>query len=639
MCLSTTGNYGENRDPFTADPNGGANNIDGGGRYIWRQTTAYDLFSPHPGIDITCGDDTVYLGWFGIGGYVAHNAVTFGLCSTDGSEPQVRTPNKTIYIEDIEKIIIRVAYAHVWNGPQAYPQTEMEFSAQTVQNNQTYLGSGVQLITLRKEYGAGGRMSWVGRAATCPGAPDIEPDKDCWDFWFTFIPENGTYRLEEYGAIMNDQTGDRTEGVAFVYDFYLQDSCSEIAKVVDEDGNTKAWASRVLNGSTYTAPGLAYAYGQLATPFGALVEPDSGVCGTGGTVNRGDPATWDTDCNEPGKRPPFAQATTTEPTAGSTYSYSVASVPAKSAGTMCQTVTGHPKNGQRCDNGVTDCCENYVAATGECADDDFTGTPMCLGFTLPAGGAIDQGPVSVSAARQKMQRLFANTMGSTGTWLLHDGGGAGHCVGGANNGNQCVYNEDCALPGTCSNILSYTPSAFDNLSTWNFVYSQMPICPATGRPALNLTTNADYCGVLPLVRNIAIGTGDSLDATKTSVTVQPGNKIQLSFDIVADPDQKPIRRIQVDWRGDGTDVFTLDGRYDSGTLVLSKSFTDRNATGYRPRIRVIDNWDWCGIKEGASTAGLDLRFFSDAVADDCIDENPNPDVQYWIDSGKTIIVR
>ncbi len=636
MCLSTTGNYGVNQDPFSADPNGGSNNINGGGRYIWRQTNV----SPNGAIDTSCDDWGYYWSFDGnTNGFVANNAVTIGMCCTDSSERMTRVPNKTIYIEDIEKVIIRVVYAHVWGGALAYPQPEMEFSAETVQNNQTYLGSGVQQITLRKQYGAGGRMAWIGASPICPGAPDTEPDKDCWEFEFWFVPENGTYKLENYSAIMNDQTGDHTEGVAFVYDFYLKDSCTEIAQVVDDNGDTKAWATRVLNGSTYTVPGLAYAYGQIASPFGALIEPDSGVCGTGGTVNRGDPATWDTDCNEPGKRPPYAQNSTADPTGGSTYSYTIAAVPAKSAGTMCQTITGHSKNGQRCDNGVADCCENYVAATGECADADFTGTPVCLGFNLPSGGAIDQGATGIAAARQKIRRLFATTIGSVGTWLLHDNAPVGVCVGGANNGSRCVYNEDCALPGYCSNILSYSASQATNNTEWVTPYSTMPICPATGRPAYDPVNNTDYCAVLPIVKNIAIGTGDTLDATKTSVTVQPGNKIQLSFDILVNPDQKPIRRVQVDWRGDGTDVFTLDGRYDSGTLVLTKAFTDRNASGYRPRIRVIDNWDWCGIKEGANTAGLDLRFYSDPAGDDCMDENPNPDVQYWIDSGKTIIVQ
>ncbi|MFH1207188.1 MAG: dockerin type I repeat-containing protein [Patescibacteria group bacterium] len=396
--------------------------------------------------------------------------------------------------------------------------------------------------------------------------------------------------------------------------FYLRETCEQIVQVVDEDGANKAWASRLQANSSYrvrpmlSAPtatdAILYQYAQDFAPYGGIVAPE------------GDPSSplWDSrDGPEVGKQPLYIESSKTNPNAwirgGSPYRL----WKGVGYGTMC--IGGGNRHGLSCKNSFPDCCDTgAIIGTTTCnTASDPNNQGLCVGPQVP--DTIGTGPRSLcnvdggaytndvcnDDAIMKLRSLFAGPVSAQTGWVW-----------------MPVANDYGNSPSS---------SVADD---WDDFYRLMTLCPyiASSRRVERPTAwQNEYCGVPPLVRNIAIGTGDVLNATKDTVKVQPGNKVQLSFEILADKDQKPIRRIQVNWGwtsgGTGDDTVTLDGTYDSGTITLSKSYTVPNCGGYRPRIRVIDNWDWQGVEEGVDTALLSLRA---------------TDPDYWIDSGKIIKV-
>ncbi|MFA5052123.1 MAG: hypothetical protein WC544_03640 [Patescibacteria group bacterium] len=403
--------------------------------------------------------------------------------------------------------------------------------------------------------------------------------------------------------------------------FYLREACDRVVEVVDEEGDNKVWLSRLQPNSTYEVQpyltgatptdAILYRYTQDYAPYGGVIAPE------------GDPSIWDSrEPPESGNQPLYIESPTSDANAwirgGSPYRLNVG----VGYGTMC--IGGGDKQGHACTNSFPDCCDTGAINGSTC---NTTLNPnnqgLCVGAQVPAtgtgprslctvGGVYSTGTCTTDAVT-KLRSLFAGPVDELTGWVW-----------------------DYANAQYSSSNAAQRQSA--GVTTWQNYYVNMALCPyiaADRRVERPTDWQNEYCGVPPLVRNIAIGTGDVLDATKDTVKVQPGNKVQLSFEILADKDQKPIRRIQVDWGWTGTgnesgDILTLDGSYDSGTITLTKSYTNPNCSGYRPRIRVIDNWDWQGLREGVDPVTI----------------GPNPssilratsNLPYWIDSGKIIKV-
>ncbi|MDD5040304.1 MAG: dockerin type I domain-containing protein [Patescibacteria group bacterium] len=158
------------------------------------------------------------------------------------------------------------------------------------------------------------------------------------------------------------------------------------------------------------------------------------------------------------------------------------------------------------------------------------------------------------------------------------------------------------------------------INTWNTAYNTMAVCPystAQGkavRPEYVQGLDVDYCGVPPIIHTILVGAGGSLEETD-SITIPGGGVVQFTFSISADPEQSPITFVEVDW-DDGTPHYVTTGRYESGTISLSHQY--RIPGPHIPKIKVVDNWDWCGVLKdsGESCPGFgDCRFNVDL--DDC----------------------
>lgn len=397
--------------------------------------------------------------------------------------------------------------------------------------------------------------------------------------------------------------------------FYLRETCDRIVEVADEEGNNKVWMSRVQPNSPYQSQpyltgatptdALLYRYTQDYAPFGGAITPE------------GNPSTWDSrDIPESGNQPLYIESPTSQANSwirgGSPYRLNIGT----GYGTMC--IGGGDKNGRSCTNSFPDCCDTGHISGSSCNDSAYQG--LCVGAQVPTTGTGPRSLCSVSGAYTtavcnqdaitKLRSIFAGPVNVLAGWVWD-------------------YANAQYANGTATQRQS------SGVTQWYSEYVNMGLCPyvaADQRVERPTAWQNEYCGVPPTVRNIAIGTGDVLDATKDTVKVQPGNKVQLSFEILADKDQRPIRRIQVDWGWTGTggasgDIVTLDGNYDSGTITLTKSYATSNCGGYRPRIRVIDNWDWQGIREGVDPSLIGASVLRAT--------NNNP---YWIDSGKIIKV-
>ncbi len=90
---------------------------------------------------------------------------------------------------------------------------------------------------------------------------------------------SGGNKLESYTINGNDGSSGEG-GFEAQVEFYLRESCTKIAKVVNEDGSNKAWTSRVSTGSGYITYPTNYRFTTDQAPYGGTVTA------------AGDPETW-----------------------------------------------------------------------------------------------------------------------------------------------------------------------------------------------------------------------------------------------------------------------------------------------------------------------------------------------------------
>ena len=362
------------------------------------------------------------------------------------------------------------------------------------------------------------------------------------------------------------------------------------------------WATRVNSSSSHVVEDLLYRYIQDLQPFGGIAAPPETP---GCTDDRNDPATWDSNCSptENGKNPLYIQ----QPLISSSQiTYPPGQVRGGSpygcddkgqcSTTICM---GGLKDGQLdCDESL-DCCTNTVTdplsgAVIGCSDSGSE-LSVCEGVVLPSGGTIRRGVAEESRLYgfRNLRRLFADVYG---VWEWTSAG----------------YIDTKADPTGWFN-------------TWKTSYGNMPQCTNNVRPQFNAADyDAEYCGVVPV-----IGVDIIEPATTSSkiINLFSGNgSVQINFVINANKDQEPIKFIAIDW-GDDTGQITITGNHTSGVLPLSHEYTTLGS--FNPLIKVVDNWDWCGVPEDdvTSCAGVDCRYFAEvlpATSDDC-ENGPNKD--------------
>jgi len=398
--------------------------------------------------------------------------------------------------------------------------------------------------------------------------------------------------------------------------FHLSEQCTEIAQAVSDDLSVEpiAWQTRLARQSPYYVPELLYYRAKDAAPYGSSVVPSG----------ERDPINWD---YLPGKvpfsdndGPLYVGDSDISTRAGSPYSCDAAD--GNCAGRMCSVlVSGRGYSTQNeCKNynDMIDCHDalGYCIGlgTGFCINDN---TVFCENnadcFTAgvngdcstTGGGAVMPPIVTALEGIDKLKRLFVN---GYNTWQ---------------------WKSDPGFAGRWHYTLNKAP-----IDKWNDDYQLMLPCHQTitgaGRPAYDPAipiTGGDYCGMPPVIKNIRAGNVES----PGSITFGPqGGRVQLSFTIDADPDQLPIKYIEVDW-DDGTESSKFAGKYADGTINFTHDYRQSQTSAYVPRILVYDNWNWCGVAEGQDMSAGDHRFadeVEDANGHDCT----------WVDTGIEIFV-
>ncbi|MFA5135033.1 MAG: dockerin type I domain-containing protein [Patescibacteria group bacterium] len=619
MCLASHGNYLGDTNPF----GGSYANIDGGGRYIYRETNQLtgswiiEIISSCFAADwceISGCDDYDAL-W-----NARNTPVTFAICRDDNNFAW-RTPEIQIFMEDIEKVEFLTMYDHC-NHSLSSGTPGFTIDAGGVQRQDTD-GDGCHPVQLRKRIVAGESflcplagascIVWEAIPINCVGV------RDCVGGFLSFAPAMYGNRLLRYGYRHNDDTGEHRESADIVVDFYLRETCQEYVKVVDDDGSNKAWFSRVSSSSDYVvAEGVAgspeYVYGTDYPPFGSAVPARENCEPNGGSNDLLNPEAWDASCAEPGYQPllvqlpyPDLQNARGGSPLGYNYMDTTPPIPPSLQTTpsgMCITALSHSRNGDTCSNVSTDCCENWNETLGRCEELDSENHPIypkCVGFSTLSGEIAGGNWGAPAIADGALLRLFAYGYGK---WGLHsnispDVDPPGVCVGGSNPGTGCSVPEDCTGGGTCSRIQHY-----HSRSAWAYQNPFNTMAPCTNNIRPNSYPN-DYCGVVPEVTVVA-GTGGNMQPDVSYINLGPdGGEVQLNLTINANPDQLPIRLIEVDW-GEPGKVYTTSGSFGSGTLTLTNNY--RTPGTHVIQVRVVDNWDWCGIDADGDV---------DCAVDDC----------------------
>ncbi|MCH7493053.1 hypothetical protein IID19_05765, partial [Patescibacteria group bacterium] len=545
--------------------------------------------------------------WNGIMVGVDHNG---GGEQGTGSQPINLDPQDLYYKWEIDKIaVIGEAYSHTNWDPTGVNTDHAKYNSSP--NRAGAYGSKTT------------RATPDGRAYMVFTSEELDDptfaaswDPNCWSqswctwsdcltsnsniFTVTFCFDPATQRLSSAGYNWWDTESGGAVASSII--FYLKEQCTQIAQVVTVDED-RAWFQRTDAGSAYEVPDLLYHYAQDFLPFGGVVQP---------APDSSTPPDWSYVLR---KGPLYAERrSVNDAKAGSAYSFTA---PADSAGRLCSAfVTGvgystlnecqNQADMDKCfkgpDNTLNTADDGYCIGVGQgfCRADTSrfctfdTRVVDCDGLSNTScivGGGGASGITTSAQGYERLRDLFAKSFG-VWTWNAATG----------------IYDVDAATQAIRNDDFKF-----------------MPLCTYSatkGQADRSLETfPADYCGVPPVIENILVGAG-GLQTKTTSVIIPGGGTIQLTFDIKADPEQKPIVYIEVRW-DDNTPSYVTVGKYDSGTVFVTHEYTEIGK--FTPEIRVVDNWGWCAVKKDIECQTVDHP--------DCRDITVDNTVCDWVNTG------
>jgi len=245
---------------------------------------------------------------------------------------------------------------------------------------------------------------------------------DAFGYYFIF---NDQGLFENFGFWGNDESGGTTEDHAFGVFIRLREKCSKIVQVVEQNGTTSAFASRV-GSSVYKVPDLNYGLATDLGPFGGALPPNT-------TSN---PNGW-TSLNV--QKPNYTQfAAPGQSRAGSPFA----------CNGKCTDVICTYNNSTCLDNNGNLSSDLVRACQDRDADQDGTPDGECIGVVSAKNSASERGQQSFSStsiptgnsyfAQERIKRLFAQ---SFGVWTDL------RCSNALTT--ACVVDSDCGA-GTCS---------------------------------------------------------------------------------------------------------------------------------------------------------------------------------------------
>lgn len=416
--------------------------------------------------------------------------------------------------------------------------------------------------------------------------------EEAWARIYIDFDENG--KVTAFQSLSCNEPTDSSGALAEVW-VTLNELCEEIVQVADPIAGNKAWAQRVNEGSSYAVPDYNYTRsGQLTgdsatgnfdvTPFGSVL----GLAGT--------PDTW-------GSERITVQSQETTP-ASEKRDQVRAGLP-YSSGTQAESYASP----RQCFGGVNSGDACLVDADCKESTDPALFSPypsgLCVGINI------------------------CDTRDLSGNAVACDANGncpAGECIGpgGAERGGQ--FND---IANDHLKLLFAKPLGFwqwngtkfdsspdldleDATKLWVDDYNTMSQCTRA-------RSDDDYCGIPPVVTNVLV---NGAKGTGQTVEIENNESVNVGFTVEIDPQQRPMTHYYIDWKGDGT---AIDPPYSWYALEKSDinnphqhshvyHCADPAGCTFTPRIKVVDNWQWCSSANPAVT-------IRDLLNDGCLSDN------------------
>jgi len=367
--------------------------------------------------------------------------------------------------------------------------------------------------------------------------------------------------------------------------------CTTIVQTVQPMGSNKAWASRVAPGSEYTIEDYDYGYDQDYYPFGAIMPPKQ---------NSGNPEKWDRLYYLDDRALLIEHHPEAENTFDKVEIYKPpADHPRAGAPYGCD---GSSLTNYREDTITMLAAEMELSLTGVFGQDELT----C--YMMQDDRFVDEPNFSKEAinrgsfyAADRLKKVFAENY----AWYEWNDGGFFH-----EGGYELVEGTSFAWDPPAS------------------------MCDSRTRDETN-----DWCAVPPWIRNIKV------NQKQDNIILDGYGNVALSFNMLIDQDQLPMKRVVVDW-GDGTqtdlsnlsmldrpdfnDPLTLTHHYYYKTFFIDDDgdgisdlypgaykpsvgaapdyeadcmidglYQGRGCFKFLPRIKVYDNWGWCSGDGGS----------------------------------------
>ncbi len=439
---------------------------------------------------------------------------------------------------------------------------------------------------------------------------------------------------------------------------YKGERCNIIAQVVTDDGQNKAWTSRIAS-QNYEVPTIKYKYNQDYKPFGAMVNP----------AVLGDPSKWPAMYVEPAETSSYS-GYVTEPyqaRAGSAYAInaehnvglcsinrnvclSIADCPPVTTTALglpiirpqtCSIITTIGKLGPAtCISGSN--AGQECTSSADCGIGIEDGQPgKCVGYSKPED--FESWDQYEFALRTQYDSLLSNATASVTNesnraeeyrarlgqifgkiykvWVWH----------GFDNPQGGRYVKVCDIDHP------FTPTPIPNLPSFTFLDN---LC-------WDLTGNSAYLNP-PNVFNIKIN-----DKSTGEVFLRGENgSVVLTFNSEVNPDHQPLTQYLIDW-GDGSPVvgeynlktapradsnnphvvshtYIFDTAPDINGQIHCTGTASSGRCSYKPKIQIRDNWGWCNQENTSSCGG------NGCYDTEC--DNPSPTSGAWQTFGGNVIL-
>lgn len=498
---------------------------------------------------------------------------------------------------DITEENIEQVYIYEWGGDSQWHGILPIFNkAIAISTTDCPPGAGVGTCSVNSTIDRvvnGGQIVWRLYPDTGGGhCPDRDGDGQC--LWMEFRFDQTTKVLEQVRALGEDSTGTDDEPGAFKLGIILREPCTFLAQVAGTDPDeVKPWSQRASSNSDYPVDGLLYGYDDDYAPFGGVANkenttPDTWRDGNNhALIHFVEAGQWNVN--------PLIPGPTGHPRARWPYS--------------CLGSCGT----RRCSTDITNDCSNNTNIIS-CQNNN---NGKCIGVGPVAldddgeyddvGGGVVGDDYLMNQAVDRTMRLFADV---NGVWEFNYG----------YNINYGLYDAGTGDVQNIRNYWSYGPTG----------YSQMSQCPGNDRP---LDFASEYCGVVPKVTVVA-GIGGNMQPNEHYISLgSGGGDVQLNITIDANPEQLPIRLLEVDWDEVGTPNLIMTGSFGPGTVSYSNNYTVPGE--HFIKVKVVDNWDWCGIQKGDNIDcnATDCRFYADLLNnDDCDSEIFETNIRIFVSS-------